>query len=366
MQFDEVLSALRSDTRSDLRTAFAELGTTQRAGGAQGVQPLAAPTSPTPTGTRRSSPRRCSAAGPATWATGCATRARVAAALDRDRAQLRALIRTSTATAAALADRESDLRAAVRELPAHPARRRCRRCAALNARAARRAPFAARRAARACAPPGPTVDGAAAARARAARPRRAGASCAACRATCAARRRRSPACRATACRVLEQLRALAELRERGPRAVRQRPRRRQGVPRDRAGPRGARRSSCPAWPARAARSTPTASGSRCSARAARRRSISATASSARRSSRSLGVNPPPGPHAPAAAPRRPVRDAGAARPAHDPGRAAGQREHVGRAAARTRSAKAQDVAVAMMRRQLKAPGQGHRACSSAA
>ncbi|MBA3327181.1 MAG: MCE family protein, partial [Solirubrobacterales bacterium] len=116
VQFDEVLSALRSDTRSDLRTVFAELATTQLAGGAKAFnrslryQPDAyrysAVVSEALLGRR-----------PGDLGDWIRDQGVVAEALTEDRAQLRTLITDFNRTAGALADRENDLRTAVGELP---------------------------------------------------------------------------------------------------------------------------------------------------------------------------------------------------------------------------------------------------------
>jgi virulence factor Mce-like protein len=117
VQFAQVLSALRSDTRNDLRDAFIEVGKTQDAGGAKAfnaslpIQPasykFAAIVSDALLG------KRPGDLGDVVRDSGA-----VAGALERDPGRLRSLIVDFNTTAAALADREGALTAAVGELPA--------------------------------------------------------------------------------------------------------------------------------------------------------------------------------------------------------------------------------------------------------
>ncbi|MDQ3850846.1 MAG: MlaD family protein [Actinomycetota bacterium] len=116
VQFDQVLAALKSDTRNDLRQVFAELRRAQRAGGARAFnrslryQPDAYRYSAVVTdallGKR---PHDLS-----DWIRDQAT---VARALDRHPEQLKALLVDFDRTAAALAARQADLRTAIGELP---------------------------------------------------------------------------------------------------------------------------------------------------------------------------------------------------------------------------------------------------------
>ena len=116
VQFDQVLSALKSDTRNDLRQIFAEVGKAQDAGGAEAfndslrVQPSAykftAIVSEALLGKRPRDVRDLIRDGGV-----------VVGALERDRAKLRSLIVDFDTTAAALASRETALTAAVGELP---------------------------------------------------------------------------------------------------------------------------------------------------------------------------------------------------------------------------------------------------------
>ncbi len=116
VQFAQVLRALKSDVRADLRGTFAELFGTQGNGGGAAFnrslnyQPAAykfsAIVSEALLGEKpHDLSRYISAQGV------------VAEALDRDPQALRGLISNFNTTAAALADREGDLRAALRELP---------------------------------------------------------------------------------------------------------------------------------------------------------------------------------------------------------------------------------------------------------
>jgi phospholipid/cholesterol/gamma-HCH transport system substrate-binding protein len=116
VQFDQVLSALKSDTRNDLRQVFSEVGKAQDAGGAEAfndslrVQPsaykFAAIVSEALLGKRPQDVRGLIRDGGV-----------VAGALERDRAKLRSLIVDFDTTAAVLASREAALTAAVGELP---------------------------------------------------------------------------------------------------------------------------------------------------------------------------------------------------------------------------------------------------------
>ena len=116
VQFDQVLAALKSDTRNDLRTVFAEVGKAKDAGGAKAFndslrfQPSAykftAIVSEALLGRRPHDLSGLVRDGGV-----------VAGALERDPAKLRSLIVDFNATAGALADREAALRAAVGELP---------------------------------------------------------------------------------------------------------------------------------------------------------------------------------------------------------------------------------------------------------
>jgi virulence factor Mce-like protein len=116
VQFDEVLRALKSDTRNDLQTVFQEVGEAQDAGGAKAFndslkfQPAAykfsAIVSEALLGKR-----------PGDLGDWIRDQGVVAGALDAEPAKLRALVADFNATAGALADRESSLRTAVGELP---------------------------------------------------------------------------------------------------------------------------------------------------------------------------------------------------------------------------------------------------------
>jgi phospholipid/cholesterol/gamma-HCH transport system substrate-binding protein len=117
VQFADVLGALRSDTRNDLRRTFIEAGRTQDAGGAKAFdaslryQPasyrFAAIVSDALLG------KRPGDLGDVVRDTGAVT-----GALERDPGRLRSLIVDFNTTAAALADREGALATAVGELPA--------------------------------------------------------------------------------------------------------------------------------------------------------------------------------------------------------------------------------------------------------
>ena len=116
VQFDQVLSALKSDTRNDLRQVFTEVGTAQDAGGAQAFndslryQPAAykftAVVSKALLGQQ-----------PGDLGDWIRDQGVVSAAIDADPARLRALVSDFNATAGALADREAALTTAVGELP---------------------------------------------------------------------------------------------------------------------------------------------------------------------------------------------------------------------------------------------------------
>ena len=115
VQVDQVLKALKSDTRSDLQTVFKELGKTQRAGGGRAFnrslkyQPdayyFSSIVSEALLGERDALVRYLR------------DQATVAEAIDRNPAQLKSLVTDFNRTVAALADREGALREAVGELP---------------------------------------------------------------------------------------------------------------------------------------------------------------------------------------------------------------------------------------------------------
>lgn len=116
VQFDQVLQALKSDVRADLRNTFAELLGTDANGGGKAFnrsldfQPAAyrfsAVVSEALLGEKPRDLRRF-----------LGNQGTVYAALDSDPAALKGLITNFNTTTAALADREADLRAALRELP---------------------------------------------------------------------------------------------------------------------------------------------------------------------------------------------------------------------------------------------------------
>jgi phospholipid/cholesterol/gamma-HCH transport system substrate-binding protein len=116
VQFDQVLSALKSDTRNDLRQVFTEVGGAQDAGGAQAFndslryQPAAykftAVVSKALLGLK-----------PGDLGDWVRDQGVVSAAIDADPERLRALVADFDATAGALADREAALTTAVGELP---------------------------------------------------------------------------------------------------------------------------------------------------------------------------------------------------------------------------------------------------------
>ncbi|MEY2441269.1 MAG: phospholipid/cholesterol/gamma-HCH transport system substrate-binding protein [bacterium] len=116
VQFDQVLSALRSDTRNDLATVFQEVSNAQDAGGAKAFddslkyQPAAykfsAIVSEALLGKR-----------PGDLGNWIRDQGVVSGAIDENPRKLRSLVVDFNATAGALADRESSLSAAVGELP---------------------------------------------------------------------------------------------------------------------------------------------------------------------------------------------------------------------------------------------------------
>ena len=261
VQLDQVLSALQAPTRKDLQALLRELSSGLKGKGGRGynrVDPLLEARLPRQRDRRRRGRRAPSPATSGATSTGPASPPR---RIDRNREQLKSLVTDFDTTAGAFAAREQELSAAVGELP--------RTLHAGDARAGRAEPLVPGRAR-----PDPRGR---------ARP-------------CARRARRStPACpsssrRAAWCRKPElrglshDLRPLVpaltgaqpalgaalraglaglELPERGDPALDQGQDRRQDVPRPRARSTRRRRSRCPASPARAARATPTASGSAC-------------------------------------------------------------------------------------------------------
>jgi phospholipid/cholesterol/gamma-HCH transport system substrate-binding protein len=116
VQFDQVLGALRSDTRADLRNALIELGRTERAGGAHALNRSL---KDQPAAYKYSAIVADALLGRQPHDLGDFIRdgGTVAGALDRFPAQLRSLIVDFNRTAAALAARNADLGAAVHELP---------------------------------------------------------------------------------------------------------------------------------------------------------------------------------------------------------------------------------------------------------
>ncbi len=116
VQFDQVLGALKADTRNDLKDVFSAVSTARDAGGAQAFndslrfQPAAykftAIVSEALLGKR-----------PGDLGDWIRDQGVVSGAVDADPARLRALVVDFNATARALADRESALTAAVGELP---------------------------------------------------------------------------------------------------------------------------------------------------------------------------------------------------------------------------------------------------------
>ncbi len=116
VQFDQVLKALKSDVRADLRRTFAELNGTQQDGGAKAfnrtldVQPAALKFSAIVS-------EALLGEEPGDLGRYISAQGAVAEALDADPQALQDLITNFNVTAGALAERESDLRAALRELP---------------------------------------------------------------------------------------------------------------------------------------------------------------------------------------------------------------------------------------------------------
>jgi phospholipid/cholesterol/gamma-HCH transport system substrate-binding protein len=117
VQFAQVLGALKSDTRNDLRRTFIEAGRTQDAGGAKAFN---ASLRYQPASYRFAAIVSDALLGKTPGDLGDVVRdsGAVAGALERDPGRLRALIVDFNTTAAALADREGALATAVGELPA--------------------------------------------------------------------------------------------------------------------------------------------------------------------------------------------------------------------------------------------------------
>ena len=117
VQLDQVLTALQTDTREDLKTLLREYGGRPARARARRASTTRSSTGSRPTATRRSSPRRCSArrstTSPATSTRGGV----VAGALDRHREQLKDLITNFHITAGAFARENTNLEAAIAELP---------------------------------------------------------------------------------------------------------------------------------------------------------------------------------------------------------------------------------------------------------
>ena len=116
VQFDQVLLALKSDVRDDLRNTFAELSVAEGAGAAKAFnrslkyQPAAYKFSAiVAEALLGEQPHDLSK-----WIAGQGI---VFSALDRDPAALRGLIDNFNTTTAAIADRQADLRSALQELP---------------------------------------------------------------------------------------------------------------------------------------------------------------------------------------------------------------------------------------------------------
>ena len=279
-----------------------------------------------------------------------------AAALDRNREQLKSLITDFNTTAAAFARQDANLSAADRRAAAHAAR--------LDAgarRAQRVVPAAARARAASCArasrAPRPTLDVVDAVRAAAARPR--------LRAR-AARPGRRPAARRcpTSPRCRPQRPAVprgpprGELPERASSTRGRWTRCRTSSSRPRARSTRRRPSRCPASPARAARPTPTARGSACSPPAARTSSRFAPGVFGTTPEPLLGANPPKPHEAPAAQRRR--RRARRRRRrtcARNPGGPPPQRQvNTNSPAFQARYAQARGKAVNWLRKQLKVEG----------
>ena len=258
VQLDQVLSALQAPTRKDLQALLRELSSGLKGKGAarlQRVDPLLEARLPRQRDRRR---RRRRARSPATSARYIDKAGATAEAIDRNREQLKSLVTDFDTTAGAFAAREQELSAAVGELPrtlnaAMPA------LGALNRSfpAVRGLIRAARPAVRSS---GPAIDASMPfvrqARGLVSKPELRGLS--------HDLRPLVPALTTLNQRVgAALLPALAglELPERRDPALDQGQDRRQDVPR-RAAPCTRRRPSrCPASPARAARATPTASGS---------------------------------------------------------------------------------------------------------
>ncbi|MGH2841189.1 MAG: MlaD family protein, partial [Solirubrobacteraceae bacterium] len=116
VQFDQLLAALKSDTRNNLRRVFTEIGIAQSDGGAKAFNESLRYQ---PDAYKFTAIVSEALLGKAPGDLGDWVRDQgiVSQALEADPAQLRALIVDFNATAAALADREGALRAAVRELP---------------------------------------------------------------------------------------------------------------------------------------------------------------------------------------------------------------------------------------------------------
>ncbi|MDQ3676768.1 MAG: MlaD family protein [Actinomycetota bacterium] len=116
VQFDQVLAALRGDTRNDLRQVFTEIGIAQDRGGAKAFNDSLRYQ---PNAYKLTAIVSEALLGKAPGDLGDWVRDQgiVSEALEADPAQLRALIVDFNATAGALADRESALRASVAELP---------------------------------------------------------------------------------------------------------------------------------------------------------------------------------------------------------------------------------------------------------
>jgi phospholipid/cholesterol/gamma-HCH transport system substrate-binding protein len=117
VQLDEILKALRTDVRRDLRGLFAELFRTESAGGArafrESLPDQAAAYRWTAVVTEAMLGRRPGDLGDFIRDQGV-----VSEALTADRRALRDLVTNFNRTVTAVADREADLRAAVNELPA--------------------------------------------------------------------------------------------------------------------------------------------------------------------------------------------------------------------------------------------------------
>jgi phospholipid/cholesterol/gamma-HCH transport system substrate-binding protein len=116
VQFDQVLAALKSDTRNDLRQVFTEVGIAQDHGGAKAFndslryQPDAYKFTAIVT-------EALLGKSPGDLGDWIRDQGIVAQALEADPAQLRALVVDFNTTAGALADRQAALRASVAELP---------------------------------------------------------------------------------------------------------------------------------------------------------------------------------------------------------------------------------------------------------